>query len=326
MSRVGDGLALSPDGTHLASGDDVGDIIVWDVAQNRKVLAIQSPHYASHLAYSPDGKMLASGSRDPWNDEQNTVFLFSAASGKELLHLDYTSAIRDLWFSLDGKQLVTVSDYRDTPSDHSIRFWNMGTGAEQTNLRVNGDNSGFDAAVLNSDETQFAVGSSNVVSLLSASDRTPIGHFTYERPVPSDGSVTPGWWEAFFTNAELGFNVNDDGSEITEFSLRTSTLETSGLASDSITKGQFTHDFSLMTTCHIAGQFTSSTAATGTACSNAAPWDCSSESRDSGKDRLRLERKCHRRSLQRWHYSTLGYSNRSDCQHNDSRRQFLRSS
>jgi WD40 repeat protein len=57
-------VAWSPDGTRLASADDKGTIMVWDLAQGkppRKLTAQASGVYA--LAWSPDGTRLASASQ-----------------------------------------------------------------------------------------------------------------------------------------------------------------------------------------------------------------------------------------------------------------------
>lgn len=68
-------VTVSPDSKHLATGDKVGHIVVWDVATGKEVKSFESPenytwdpkqrrHSAGglrSLAFSPDGKQLAVG-------------------------------------------------------------------------------------------------------------------------------------------------------------------------------------------------------------------------------------------------------------------------
>lgn len=67
--------AFSPDGRYLATGDRVGHVIVWDVADGRQVAALEAPTLYTWdgvqrirsiggvraLAFSPDGRHLAVG-------------------------------------------------------------------------------------------------------------------------------------------------------------------------------------------------------------------------------------------------------------------------
>jgi WD40 repeat protein len=67
--------AFSPDGTHIATADKVGHVVVWDVATGRPVTAMAAPGMYTwdpvqrrhsiggvrSLAFSPDGSLLAVG-------------------------------------------------------------------------------------------------------------------------------------------------------------------------------------------------------------------------------------------------------------------------
>ena len=74
-------IAISADGALIATGHENGTIIVWDVAtlSKRATLAGHTTAITS-LAFSPDGKQLASGA----NKSDGAIRLWDVATGKEL--------------------------------------------------------------------------------------------------------------------------------------------------------------------------------------------------------------------------------------------------
>ena len=66
-------------------------------------------NYFYSVAFSPDGKMLASGSQDT-NIENATIILWDVASGQELKTLKgHSSYVSSVVFSPDGKTLASGS-------------------------------------------------------------------------------------------------------------------------------------------------------------------------------------------------------------------------
>jgi WD40 repeat protein len=79
------------------------------------------PHegFVAALAFSPDGKTLATASEDKF------VRLWEVPGGKELRRfIGHKGAVLAVAFSRDGKNLVTGS------ADNSVRLWNTAGGAE----------------------------------------------------------------------------------------------------------------------------------------------------------------------------------------------------
>jgi WD40 repeat protein len=76
------------------------------------------------VAFSPDGKTIASGSTD------NTIKLWDVASGKQLKTLNgHSSSVLSVAFSSDGKTIASGSD------DNTIKLWDVASGKQLNTLR-----------------------------------------------------------------------------------------------------------------------------------------------------------------------------------------------
>jgi WD40 repeat protein len=82
-------------------------------AQEPKFTLKGHSHDVSSVAFSPDGKTLASGGLD------DTIKLWDVATGKEQVTLKTHTAVLSIAYSPDGKMLASGSN------DKTIKLWDM---------------------------------------------------------------------------------------------------------------------------------------------------------------------------------------------------------
>ena len=124
-------VAMSHDGTRIAAADMVHNkVLVWDVNSGRQIATLETT-YPTHLAFSPDGKWLATGGTERYSaTEDAQVILWDTATWKP----SHTLAARwgytfGLLFSPDNGSLISVGTGRKGKTD-LIEVWDVSTGAE----------------------------------------------------------------------------------------------------------------------------------------------------------------------------------------------------
>jgi WD40 repeat protein len=122
-------VRFAPDGKTLVSGGEKENALRrWDVATGKELPRWRVPGgdegpvvdgRVSALAYSPDGKLLASA------HDQGILHLWDVAEGKVLRSFQgHEGIVHAVAFSVDGKYLVSGS------VDRTVRLWDVATGAE----------------------------------------------------------------------------------------------------------------------------------------------------------------------------------------------------
>ena len=111
----GDVAAFSPDGKLLATGEEDGNIQLWNVATRQEIGEPMSSDLkpVDAVAFSPDGTTLAAASSD------GTVQLWDVATQQEAGSAIAASsaAVKTLMFSPDGKLLATGDE------DGNVQLW-----------------------------------------------------------------------------------------------------------------------------------------------------------------------------------------------------------
>ncbi|HSQ55874.1 MAG TPA: hypothetical protein VLM40_09010, partial [Gemmata sp.] len=161
-------LALSPRGDLAAVGGwGEAPLHLCDLQRSRtRVLPLDRFDAVKAVAFSPDGRLLASGGIDRENVVTNKVIhrrvvVWEVLSGRPILKLSgHERTISALAFAPGGRVLASADggDNFNTPllGKRSIRFWDMRTGKELT--RIEGHESDITSLAFSPDGKKFVCG------------------------------------------------------------------------------------------------------------------------------------------------------------------------
>ncbi|HYH65591.1 MAG TPA: sigma-70 family RNA polymerase sigma factor, partial [Urbifossiella sp.] len=183
------GLAFAPDGKRVFAAVDNHSLRCWDAATGREVW--RNDHWASHLAVSPDGALLAS---DTYQD--GPLRLWDAATGAAVATLDGGTRVwsRQVGFGPDGR---TVAHGRND----GVLLWDVGTRRLAHRLAAAGPVFAFAP----DGRSVFTVG-----PLLGRWD-TQTGR-SLDPDVRGDGHVGPVLAVAFAADGKAVATAGDDGT------------------------------------------------------------------------------------------------------------------
>jgi WD40 repeat protein len=106
-------IGLAPDGRRFAAHLSEGTIAILDIEKGTEIMRMPDERWFRFLSYSPDGYLLASGSKD-------VVCIRDALSGREVLRLNgHRENVTAIAFAADGRRLLSCGE------DSQVFLWTL---------------------------------------------------------------------------------------------------------------------------------------------------------------------------------------------------------
>ena len=184
-ARLGKGsineIQFSPDGTRLAVASSIGIWLYNTETYQEIALLTGDTGWVGSVAFSPDGRTLASGGG--WAD--GTIRLWNAKTGAHIRTLTgHTGEVSSVAFSPDGRTLASGGG---DGTNGTIRLWNAKTGAHLRTLT--GDTSWVSSVSFSPDGSTIASGSAAGTVLLWELAPTPVASERLAEDINADGVV-----------------------------------------------------------------------------------------------------------------------------------------
>jgi WD40 repeat protein len=142
-------VAISPDGTWLATASADNRVRICDASTGRERARLEHQDRVNAVAISPDGTWLVTASAD------NRVRTWDASTGGERASLEDPGRVNAVAISPDGKWLATAS------ADNTARIWDASTGRERASLVHQGS---VNAVAISPDGKWLATASDDVTA------------------------------------------------------------------------------------------------------------------------------------------------------------------